>query len=291
MSTAWAQQDILFTQYKNNMLIINPAYAGSRDALTVNMQYRNQWGGIDGAPTTQSVSVHGPMASQKLGFGLSLTNDRIGPTRQTGLFGDLSGRIKVNAKSYLSAGLKVGFNFTSTDLTELTLAQSNDGSFAENNKQTLPNVGLGFYYHSPTFYAGFSVPKLIKNALHNNPSIDGDVTEKRHIFLSTGFVTEVSPLVKFKPEALARIVAGAPLSLDVTGTFLIDERVWLGGYYRLKESLGFILGYNFTPQFKLGYSYDFSTTELQNYNSGSHEISLTYDFIYQEKRIQSPRYF
>lgn len=286
-----AQQDPLYTQYRSNMLTVNPAYAGSREALTFNMLHRSQWVGIDGAPTTQSISVHGPLASDRIGFGLSLVNDRIGPTRQTGVYADLSGRVKVSNNGYLAGGIKLGANFFNSNLTELVLGNSGDGSFAENVNKTLPNVGFGVYYYTPNFYLGISMPKILKNELYNNGSIEGAVSEKRHLFVNTGLVLEVSPLVKFRPTLLARMVGGSPLSLDATATFIFDDRFWVGGYYRLTESLGFLVDYNFTPQLKVGYSYDFTLTELQQYNAGSHEVGITYDFIFREKKIQSPRYF
>ncbi len=286
-----AQQDPLFTQYRSNMLTVNPAYAGSREALTFNLLHRNQWVGIEGAPTTQSISVHGPLASDKVGFGLSLINDKVGPTKQAGIYGDISGRVKVSEKGYLAGGVKVGANFFSSNLTELTLANRGDGNFAENVNKTMPNVGVGVYYYSDKFYLGVSVPKIIKNTLYDNGSLDGAVSEKRHAFVNSGLILELSPLVKFRPTAMVRMVGGSPLSLDATATFILDDRFWIGGYYRLSESVGLLLDYNFTSQLKVGYSYDYTLTELQNYNTGSHEIGVTYDFIFKEKRIQSPRYF
>lgn len=287
----WAQQDPLFTQYRSNMLTINPAYAGSREALTFNLLHRTQWVGIEGAPTTQSVAVHGPLISDRLGFGLSLIHDKVGPTRQTGIYGDISGRVKVSEKGYLAGGVKIGANFFNSNLTELILANGSDGNFAENVSKTMPNVGVGIYYYTDDFYVGASMPKIIKNELYDNGSVEGAVSEKRHLFLNSGMVFTLSPLVKFRPTVMARVVGGAPLSFDANATFIFDDRFWVGGYYRLQESLGVLIDYNFTPQLKVGYSYDYTLTELQNYNTGSHEIGLTYDFIFKEKRIQSPRYF
>ncbi len=286
-----AQQDPLFTQYRSNMLTINPAYAGSREALTLNLLHRSQWVGIEGAPTTQSIAVHGPLASDKLGFGLSVIHDRVGPTKQTGIYGDISGRVKVNDRGYLAGGVKIGANFFNSNLTELVLANNNDGNFAENVSKKMLNVGVGVYYYSEKFYVGFSMPKIMKNELYDNGSLEGAVSEKRHFFVNSGLVLEMSPLVKFRPTIMARMVGGSPMSFDATASLIFDDRFWIGGYYRLSESVGLLLDYNFTPQLKVGYSYDYTLTELQNYNTGSHEIGITYDFIFKEKRIQSPRYF
>lgn len=291
----FAQQDPLFTQYRNNMLSVNPAYAGSRDALTVALLHRSQWVGIDGAPTTQTFTVHGPLVNPNLGFGLSVVHDVIGPTRSTGVYGDLSGRVQVSSNGYLAGGIKLGVNFFQSNLTEVKTNNSGDDAYSQNTSRILPNLGFGLYYYNPVFYAGISSPKLIQNVLYEDQLNNGnvfEVTQKRHYFAIAGVVLTLNPNLKFRPSVLARLVDGAPNSMDLTGSFIFADKFWIGAYYRYQESLGILLDYNFTPQLKVGYSYDFTLTELQDYNSGSHEISLTYDFIFNEaKKIKSPRYF
>lgn len=285
------QQDPLYTQYRSNMISVNPAYAGSRDALTVSLLYRNQWVGIEGAPTTQTISVHGPMFNRNLAFGAAIVNDVIGPTRQTGLYGDFAGRIKVGSNSYLAGGIKIGFNFFRSGLTDLSLRDQGDQEFSQNTVSVLPNIGAGVYYYGRRFYAGVSTPKIFQNQLYSEGSDEDAIREKRHYFFITGLILDLSPNLKFKPALLARFVSGAPGSYDLTGSFIISDRLWLGGYYRYEESLGLLVDYNFTTQLKVGYSYDFTLTDLQQFNSGSHEISLIYDFVFQDKKIKSPRYF
>ena len=290
-----AQQDPLYTQYRNNMLSVNPAYAGSPDALTIGLLHRSQWVGIDGAPTTQTLTIHGPLVNENLGFGFSVVHDKIGPTSSTGLYGDLSGRVKLTSNGYLAGGIKLGLNFFRSNLTDVAPGAQGDDAYSQNTSRILPNLGFGVYYYTPKFYLGLSSPKLVQNVLYADDLPSGEVfevTEKRHYFAIAGVVLELNPNLKFRPSVLARLVEGAPNSLDVTGSFIFADKFWIGGYYRYQESLGILLDYNFTPQLKVGYSYDFTLTELQDYNSGSHEISITYDFIFNDaKKIKSPRYF
>jgi len=255
------------------------------------MLHRSQWVGIEGAPTTQTVTAHSPFYNNRLGVGVSLYHDKIGVSRTTGFFSDVAGRIKVSETSYLSAGLKLGFNFFQANLTELQLDNSNDASFQENVNSIQPNVGFGLFYYTPSFYLGLSMPRILQLRLFDEESVDGPVVQKRHYYAMTGAVFTLSPKVKFKPSALVKVVEAAPISTDIAGSFILADKFWIGGYYRFSESMGIILNYNFTPQLRLGYSYDYSLTDLQSFNSGSHEITLVYDFIYDTQKIRSPRYF
>jgi len=292
VQTMQAQQDAMFTQYINNMLVVNPAYAGSRDALTLSFLHRSQWVGIEGAPTTETFSIHGPLQRKYLGFGFTMVHDRIGPETKTGVYGDISGRVKVSRNAYLAAGLKFGLNFYRANLADLDLVHDDDFSFQDNPSSTLPNLGFGLYYYTPVFYAGVSIPKLIENDLYpGEDSYSGEIVEKRHYYFITGFLLNMSSTVKFKPSLLTRMLDGTPVSMDVTATFVFRDKLWVGPYYRYQESMGFLVNYNFTPQMRVGYSFDHTLSELQQFNTGTHEISLTYDFIYRDNKIKSPRYF
>ncbi|MBF98194.1 MAG: hypothetical protein CMI36_04315, partial [Owenweeksia sp.] len=214
-----AQQDPLYTQYRNNMLSVNPAYAGSRDALTIGLLHRSQWVGIDGAPTTQTLTIHGPLVNENLGFGFSVVHDKIGPTSSTGLYGDLSGRVKLTSNGYLAGGIKLGLNFFRSNLTDVATGAQGDDAYSQNTSRILPNLGFGVYYYTPKFYLGLSSPKLVQNVLYADDLPSGEVfevTEKRHYFAIAGVVLELNPNLKFRPSVLARLVEGAPNSLDVT---------------------------------------------------------------------------
>lgn len=288
--SAKAQTDPLYTQYRVNMMSVNPAYAGSRNALTVGYLYRNQWVGLDGAPSTQTILAHSPI-NNNLGFGASVTHDVIGPTKQTAVYANTSGRIKFGNGTYFAAGLQFGVDYFSTNFSTITTGTGADNAFTEDNISVLPNVGAGLFLYNERYYLGFSIPKVLTSVLYDNGA-GGDVTQKRHYVAIAGYVFDLRPSIAFKPSVLTRFVEGAPASLDITTQFIFAEQFWLGPFYRWAESTGIIVGYNITPQFKIGYSYDYSITELVDYNSGSHELTLTYDFIYSSgKKLKSPRYF
>lgn len=285
-----AQTDPLYTQYRVNMMSVNPAYAGSRNALTVGYLFRNQWVGLDGAPTTQTILAHSPI-NNNLGFGASVTHDVIGPTKQTAFYANTSGRIKFGKGTYLAAGIQFGLDYFNSDFTSITTGSGADVAFSENNTLVLPNVGAGLYLYNERAYLGFSIPKVLSTVLYDNGA-GGDVTQKRHYIAIAGYVFDLRSGIAFKPSILARFVEAAPASLDITTQFILADKFWFGPFYRWAESTGVIVGYNVTQQLKIGYSYDYSLTELVDYNSGSHELTLTYDFIYSSgKKLKSPRYF
>jgi type IX secretion system PorP/SprF family membrane protein len=288
-----AQQDPMFTHYMYNTLSVNPAYAGSRDALTVTALHRSQWVAFDGAPQTQTMTFHTPFFRNKMGIGLSVVNDKIGPSKTTGLYADIAYRIKVSKKAKLAFGIKAGANRWNTSLNTLKLGSQSDVAFQNNNQsQWLPNFGGGVYYYSDRFYVGASSPKLLQNNFKTN-AISGGGNEQRHFFGIIGAQFRLSENVQFKPTALIKITPSAPIEGDVTGTFVLNEKLNLGLMYRTGDAVGVLLGYNFTSQFNIGYSFDWSMTNTTGrYNSGSHEVMLRYDFIYKDKaKIRSPRYF
>jgi type IX secretion system PorP/SprF family membrane protein len=298
-STVKAQQDAMFTHYMYNTLAVNPGYAGSRDALTVTALHRSQWVGFDGAPTTQTLTLHSPMLNNKMGIGLSVLNDKIGPTNTTAFYLDLAYAIKVSEKAKLAFGLKGGINVMKADLNSKvnpTLDQQNDPSFESNYKsKILPNFGFGIYYYLPKFYVGVSTPKLLENNFKGNTTTGTTnlISEKRHYFLIAGAVFKINDNVDLKPTTFVKVTNAAPIEADLTASFIFNKKFLLGGMFRTGDALGVLIGYNFTDQFHAGYSFDWSYgNKTFKYNQGSHEIMLSYDFIYKDKqKIRSPRYF
>lgn len=292
---AAAQQDPLFTQYTNNMLLINPAYAGSRDAMTMVLLHRDQWVGIDGAPETQTLTFHSPLGNENFAIGSSLMHDLIGPSTTTSLSMDFAARIQLDRKSHLAFGIKGGFKHYQVDLTRMRVSET-DPLFQEDINSWLPNIGMGVYYYRPRFYAGFSIPKFVEDDLDGTENTYG--LDTRHMHFITGAVFDLSPYVKFKPTLMMRYAEAAPLSADITGNLLFYDRLWTGAFYRTDvmnpeypASWGLMVAFQINPQFKIGYSYDRSMSDLQYVNDGSHEISVTYDFVFEKDRIKSPRYF
>ena len=287
-----AQQEAMFTHYMYNTLWQNPAYAGSRDALTITGIHRSQWVNFTGAPTGQTLTMHSPIADGKLGLGLSVRNDKIGPTKSTSVAADLAYILRLDEKSRLSFGIKGLVDFYNNNLNTLKLDQTNDNNFSENISSTMPNVGTGVYYFRDRFYAGFSIPKLFANKLGS--SSNATSVEQRHYYFIIGGVLNLSNTVKLKPTCFVKATKGAPIEADITGTFVFKNQFNAGIMYRTGDAVGILLGYNFNEQFYLGYSFDWSILNTTGkYNSGSHEVILRYDLIYPKLkgRIKSPRYF
>jgi len=291
----FAQQEAMYTHYMYNTLGINPAYAGSRDALTVTALARSQWVGFDGAPTTQTLTLHTPFYNPAINLGLSFLNDHIGPENNTALFVDYAFRMKLTEKSKLALGLKLGFNSYAFDLTKLHSTNPSDiaNNIAENTFS--PNVGFGVYYSRKDFYAGLSTPKLFQNNYNFSQSTLGSnlSIEKRHYYFIIGSVIPLTTDIKFKPTSFIKITQGAPIEGDFTGNLLFYDKYTMGIMYRTGDALGALIGFDITEQLFAGYSFDWSfVNNTALYNFGSHEIVLRYDFIFGElKRIRSPRYF
>jgi len=288
--SGYGQQDPMYTQYMFNTLSVNPAYAGSYDALSLVGLYRTQWVGLDGAPVTQTFTVHTPVHRTRMGLGLSVVNDAIGPVHQTQFFVDYSYTIDLSAVDRLSFGLKGGFGLYSGDLSVLDRQELIDPLAVDLKGEWMPNIGVGIYYHSERGYLGLSAPKLLRQTLTVNGEELGTILP--HFFLIGGYLLPINQSLLFKPSFLVKAVEGAPLSVDLTGMVYLQERLGLGLSYRHGDSFSGLLQVFFTPSLWLGYSYDYTLTPLKDYNSGTHEISLGYDFWYKGKqRIRSPRFF
>jgi type IX secretion system PorP/SprF family membrane protein len=292
-----AQQDPMYTHYMYNTLVVNPAYAGSRDALTVTALHRSQWVSYKGAPQTETMTFHTPLRNNHLATGMYAINDRIGPINNTSVFADFAYRMQLTPKSRLAFGISAGVRVTQGRLNTLDVEQENDPAFQNNivNK-TNPNFGFGVYYSRERFYAGLSVPYLFQNKYSDIKLGDGTVltgNEQRHYFAIAGTVLEISDKFAFKPTTLIKITPAAPIEADITASFVYDRKLSLGANYRTGDSFGALIGFNATPQLFLGYSYDWSYgLKTMRYNNGSHEIVLRYDFLPGEtKQIHTPRHF
>jgi type IX secretion system PorP/SprF family membrane protein len=290
----FAQQDAMYTHYMYNTLAVNPAYAGTRDALTVTALNRSQWVGFDGAPNTQTLTIHTPFKRKNIGLGLSLINDKIGPIRTTSFYGDFAYIIKINDKSKLSLGLKGGASLFQANLSSLDLNSQNDVTFQNNTlSKLLPNFGFGMYYYRKQFYAGISSPKLLQNNLKIKSSSIVMKPEQKHYFFIIGSVFKLTKKLDFKPTALVKVTESAPIEVDLTGTFVLNKKLILGATYRTGDALAALLGFQINNQFMIGYSYDWSYgLKTFKYNGGSHEIMFRYDFSFKDKeKVSSPRYF
>ncbi|PRZ19240.1 PorP/SprF family type IX secretion system membrane protein [Flavobacterium granuli] len=293
----YAQQDSQYTQYMYNTININPAYAGSREAMSIFVLHRAQWVGLDGAPVTNTVSLHTPINNSDVGLGISIVNDKIGPSDESTISADFSYTIPTSETFKLSFGLKASASLLNIDfINKLSKYDLNDYQFETNiDNKFSPNIGAGVYLHSESSYIGLSVPNFLETKHFDRYASRGAnshvAAEKMHYYLIAGHVFDLSSEVKFKPSVLTKLVQGAPLQVDLSGNFLINDKVMAGVAYRWSAALSAMVGFQVNDSWFIGYSYDLETTRLENYNSGSHEIFLRYELFNRYDKMVSPRFF
>jgi len=288
--SGFAQQDAQYTQYMYNTININPAYAGSRGVMSIFGLHRTQWVGLDGAPVTNAFSLNTPINNSNLGLGLSLVNDRIGPTSDNTISADISYTIPMNDDVKLSFGIKASGNLFNLDTDKLNPTDAGDPNLNGFDNEFSPNFGAGVYLHSDKYYFGLSVPNFLQDTKYS----DNDVAvfeERMNFYAIGGYVFDISPSVKFKPAVLAKVVQGAPLQLDGSANFLFFDKLMLGGAYRWDAAVSALARFQITDGLFVGYSYDMETTKLRNYNSGSHEIFLRFELFNKVNKMVSPRFF
>jgi hypothetical protein len=288
--TGFAQQDAQYTQYMYNTININPAYAGSRGVMSIFGLHRTQWVGLDGAPTTNAFSLNTPINNSNLGLGLSLVNDRIGPTSDNTISADISYTVPMSENYKLSFGIKASGNIFNLDTSKLTPAQSNDPNLQNFNNEFSPNFGAGVYLHSDKLYFGLSVPNFLQDTKYNDNEV-AVFQERMNFYAIGGYVFDLSQSIKFKPAFLTKVVTGAPLQVDASANFLFYDKFMLGGAYRWDAAVSALAGFQVTDGLFIGYSYDMETTNLRRYNSGSHEIFLRFELFNKVSKMVSPRFF
>ena len=285
----YAQQDAQFTQYMYNTITINPAYAESRGALSIFALHRTQWVGLDGAPVTNTVSMNTPFNESNLGLGISIVNDKIGPTQENTISADVSYSIHTSETFKLSFGMKATANLFSLDVNKLNPVD-NDPSLHDFNNKFTPNIGAGIYLHSDKAYVGFSVPNFIETNRYNDNEV-AIFKEKINYYLMGGYVFTISNDIQFKPAGLLKLVQGAPLQADISANFMFIEKLTVGIAYRWSAAMSGMVGFQISEGLHIGYGYDLETTNLDRYNSGSHEVFLRYDLFKNNTRMTTPRFF
>jgi len=326
-----AQQDPMLTQYMFNTLSYNPAYAGSRDGMSINILHRDQWLGFNdniGKPVTQIFTMHTPVRSDRVGFGLTVSRDVIGVTNQTGVQAQYAYRIPTG-RGHLALGLQGGISNWradfSTDNSGLTLQNPSDPAFVADNQNMrnlwLPNFGAGLYFSTESLYFGFSVPHILDNDLRreaidpNSPNLFA--RQYRHYYAMGGVVMKLSEAVHFKPSFLIKNVGlftefreqandlsqgiAAPTEFDIDASLLFNETLWLGVSFRSafegasdissSDSIDFWASLQFGNGLRIGAAYDFPLTEIRQVSSGSYEVMVGFDLNYDKDKIVTPRYF
>lgn len=297
-----AQQDAQYTQYMFNTMSVNPAYAGSRGQLSIAALYRSQWVGLDGAPETFTVNLHSPIRNSKVGYGISVVNDKIGEgtVQETYIDGLISYTIEVSSKGKLSFGLKLGGNLLNLDFERLRQRPGFEEAVNTDNIENSfsPNVGLGMYFRTDRFYAGLSAPNLLETEHFDKGNTDANdidflAKDRINFYLITGYVFDLNDDLKLKPALLTKVVGGAPLQVDISASILFAEKFSLGAAYRWDAAVSALAGFQITDQFMLGLAYDNETTPFgaANFNDGSFEVFLRWELVRSFEKLVSPRFF
>lgn len=291
-----AQQDPEYTHYMYNMSVVNPAYAtGTAAMLNLGGLYRTQWVGAVGAPKTFTFFGHTSL-SEKIEVGASLISDDIGDgaKKENNFYADFAYILQLGGKNKLSLGLKAGFTSLQTNFNGFRFTDpATDLAFAENINVTKPNIGAGAYYFTDKYYVGLSVPNLLSSKhIEEKSGINAFGSEEIHTFLTAGYVFQISDAFKLKPAFMSRFVSGAPVSVDITANVLYNEKFELGAAYRLNDAVSALINVNITPSLRIGYAYDYTVSNLGQFNSGTHEIMLLFDLDLLGKGYdKSPRFF
>lgn len=288
----FAQQDPQFSQYMFNPLYINPAYAGSRGVMNGALEFRKQWVGFDGAPTTMVLAVNTPTKKGKVGIGLEVINDQIGPKSTTGGYLDYAYRIPVG-KGKLAFGLGAGVMSYKVDWDKVTYKDGADAYDQLNMvKITKPDFKFGIYFNNKKFYTGLSVTHLNREVYTVvKDSLTFSAKMVPHTFFTIGRAFQLSDNVIFSPSIMTRGVSPTNGDLDLNLNFKFRDALWLGVSLRTDKDFIAMAQYNITKNFKLGYSYDMSMSPLKTYQSGTHEIVLGFDFNLFQSQVLSPRFF
>ena len=299
-----AQQDPQYTQYMYNTQVINPAYVGSREALSFGLLGRTQWVNFEGAPKTGTFTVNSPIGVLgNMGLGLSIVHDELGPAVESNITIDYSYTINTSDTDKVSFGLKAGLDLLDVDFTKLNIFDQ--GDIFENNidSKIQPQIGAGVYYHTDRFYTGLSVPNFLTTKHFDESQIDniindpsgaaGSTTaaERLHYFLIAGYVFDLSDNLKFKPATLIKLVSGTPLEWDLSANFLINEKFTIGASYRWSAAMSAMAGFQISDEIFIGVGYDYQTTDIETYSDGSYEVFLRFDIFKKPERVLTPRFF
>jgi type IX secretion system PorP/SprF family membrane protein len=281
---AWSQQDPVYTQYMNNLMSVNPAYTAVRGVGSFAGIFRDQWINLEGAPKSTSLSFSMPLDSLNMGLGIDFLYDYTVPLSTTELYFNYSYRINVGGNSTLSFGLKAGVNLLEARLSQLDRYHLDDEYILGYGDFThwMFNTGVGVFWYNEKFYAGISVPRLLENRYNKDvTSVEALSREKQHYFLHGAYMIDLSPKVSFKPGLTTIMTAGAPVTADFDFSFLFYQKVWFGVMYRISDAVGAYTQFQY-KNMKIGLSYDYSHTRIREFQAGTFEIMLRYDFKTRE---------
>ncbi len=288
--SAFPQQDPQYTQYMYNLAVINPAYAGSKDEISLVSLYRNQWTGFNGAPKTITFSGNAPI-TDKIGLGVSFISDQHGPVEENNFYADFSYTITTGLQSKLAFGLKAGLTLHNIALnSDVFTIESGDPLFQKDIAKFNPNIGFGAFFYSNNYYLSLSIPNVLSSSyLDINGRYYG--RDVQHFFFTSGYVFKLSESIKCKPSFLIKTSFNDPISFDINTNFLFYDKLELGVSYRNVDSFSALLGIAITKNIKIGYAYDYILSDLKYAATGSHEIIINFIFNTKYKVSRSPRFF
>ena len=285
----FAQQNMQFTQYMFNGLVINPAYAGADEALSLTFIQRSQWAGIENAPNTQTLSGHTLFKKKQVGLGLTLVNDRIGVHKNLSALTSYAYHIRTGKQSHLSMGLQAGIKSLKSDYASLVNASNSDPTVYDAiTSRTFFDFGAGIYFRSPVFHIGISAPELIPQQFAINDTLSVRLS-KANLLVFSKYRFHIDTKIDLEPSIMVKYLDGVPLSFDVNLNMIYSKVLWLGLSYRKNESIDFLMKAQATPQLQVGYSYDHPFGTVSRVSNGSHELMVQYIFRYIEKKVASPR--
>lgn len=301
---AFGQQDVQYTQFMHNKLAINPAYAGSTGVPCMNALYRNQWSGFQGAPVSQTLGYQMPLFKDRVGAGISLVHDRLGPTESWSASMIYAYHIPLVKKLKLGIGVQGSLQNYRVNWDETEATHEGDLAIPDlaSGSKLIPNFGAGLHLHSDRFYVGISVPHLLRTrlSLQGEEYSVADINRAEvHGFFMAGAIFDLSNDIKLKPAGLIKYTKNAPIDFDLHASLIFFEQFWIGGTYRAGgelqgssgESIDAIVQLQITDAIRVGFSYDFTLTEIGDHTPGSYEIVIDYCFHYKGKRLTNPRFF
>ena len=293
VNSGFSQQVPLSSQYLMNRMVVNPAYAGGLEHYTASISYRKQWINLDGAPTTQNITIHGPAMKGKLGFGLLMFRDVIGVSKENNISGSFAYRIKMDQQKTMSFGVAASTVFSNNQWSQVTTTSDNDQAFSQDDPQyVFPDFSAGFYYKTPTYFVGLSMPMFLQHELSgtsNKYKIRNDFKQYNYL-LEGGVSIDLNDGVILRPSLMTRYLPSSSLQFDFNTLVDINNKLGLGVSYRTQDAIVGMLQIHINDQIIFGYSYDKTISALQKYNNGSHELFLRYDFRYKVKTT-NPRFF
>ena len=280
-----AQQLPQYTQYMLNDLAINPAVAGKNDYADVRSNNRYQWVGITDAPRTYMLTLHSPLKNRHMGLGTHIYTDIVGPTRRVGIKVAYAYHIKIAEKTRISLGLNAGIQQWGIDGHKLYLHDAGDDNLlTQYQTRIVPDFGAGLYVHNEKWYIGFSAPQLYQSPIKLYPNGDHKGTLVTHFLLNGAYKFDINDDFKIEPSFLAKYASPAPVKLDVGARVIYKEQVWLGGGYRHNDAFTALVGFMYKNYLMIGYSYDFTTTNIKRYSTGTHELMLGLRFSKQQSK-------